>query len=1413
MTDFSSAETSNLIFIDTNIDDYQSLIPNTSNSEVILLDSGTNGIEQISSALERYDELDSISIFSHGDAGLVQLGDTYLSDENLSGYSNDLTSWGEALAEHGDLLFYGCNIGADGEGLDFINEVAALTGADVAASNDLTGNFNLGGDWTLEVATGKIETPTFVANGYDGVLDLVLNRDIADNFEFNGTNTKIEIPDSDALDITSNLTLSARINADSFRNYDGIIVKGVTNAPYGLQVWSDGSLRFKAKDVNDDGSSATGSWLSNTKLNTNEWNDVAVTYDGSHIRFYINGELDSNVVRTDLTFATNDQPLVIGADLPGNDQYFDGQIDDVKVYNRALSASEIVGSPEPAVTTSNNNNSSNLPSAPSNNNGSAGLVLNPDIADNFEFNGTSTKIEIPDSDALDITSELTLSARINADSFRNWDGIIAKGVEDSPYALQVWSDGSLFFQANRGNLNGAVGGGYGGWRSNTKLDTNEWNDVAVTYDGTDIRFYINGQLDSNVVRTDLTFGTNNEPLVIGADLPGGDQYFDGQIDDVKVHNRALSASEIAGNPNPPVTTNNNESAGLVLNRDIADNFEFDGTSTKIEIPDSDALDITSELTLSARINADSFRNYDGIIVKGVNNAPYGLQVWEDGSLRFKANNVNDNGGVGSGAWRSNTKLDTNEWNDVAVTYDGSYIRFYINGQLDSNVVRADLIFGTNNEPLVIGADLPRGDQYFDGQIDDVKVYNRALSTNEIAGNPNPPVTTNNNNINSNISSAPSNNNGSAGLVFSSDIRDSFEFNGTSTKIEIADNNALDITSDLTLSARINADSFRDHDGIITKGINGTPYSLRVMADGSLGFLANWRVDGGSGSGLWFSNTKMNTNEWNDVAVTYDGTDLRFYINGQLDSNVVRTDLTFGTNNEPLVIGADLPGADEYFDGQIGNVKVYNRALSANEIANNSNALTTTTNNSSPPLTSTSNTSGSLGFNITYDLPVASNTRVAFEAAAEIWKNLLGDDVTVNIHVTQALNNELPDNVLAGAVPSFIQDTSYSTVRNQLAQDRTSAEDNIAYSNLESGSTWQTNFAGGNQDVSEVALTRANAKALNIIDPHNNQLDGIITVNSLDGTGLAWENILYQDVTNTEFDLVSVAVHEIGHILGFVSSVDALTVDTANNVQLIEDAATSFDLFRYSSNGQRQIAQGGASYFSIDGGQSSYGDLSQGAITELSGDGYQGSHWRNTDNNGIMDPVAELGQRRKVSDLDLRAFDAIGWDRINSTESLTALYNKASARNSGISNINRNADVSAMLQDFRWARGARSRARLRQSGNITLFLAQEGFFNTGAFRNSFDFSSVESPLLPTPEITPRISIKDILGTEQTQPSIDGSDDESLNYDSLLPKGELVSIIDEWLADYELDEVSLVGPKNELEQLELVESLESNLEQAV
>ena len=86
--------------------------------------------------------------------------------------------------------------------------------------------------------------------------------------------------------------------------------------------------------------------------------------------------------------------------------------------------------------------------------------------------------------------------------------------------------------------------------------------------------------------------------------------------------------------------------------------------------------------------------------------------------------------------------------------------------------------------------------------------------------------------------------------------------------------------------------------------------------------------------------------------------------------------------------------------------------------------------------------------------------------------------------------------------------------------------------------------------------------------------------------------------------------------------------------------SSLDLFRYGGSNQDwlDLATGSSSYFSTDGGQTRIANFSGGGPSD-----YQGSHWKNGYGYGVMDPLLAIDQQRNVTDLDLQAFDSIGWD--------------------------------------------------------------------------------------------------------------------------------------------------------------------------
>ncbi|RLA18830.1 MAG: hypothetical protein DRQ56_06660, partial [Gammaproteobacteria bacterium] len=167
-----------LVFIDTRAPDYQQLLKDLNNSvetgrvlEIILLDPEQDGVTQISEALANRSGVDAIHIISHASDGAVQLGGSWLDSDTLISSSAEIASWAQALDTDADLLFYGCNLASGDRGLDLLDRLADITGADVAASADLTGNAALGGDWILEYVDGDINSA------------VVLNADLQNSFQ------------------------------------------------------------------------------------------------------------------------------------------------------------------------------------------------------------------------------------------------------------------------------------------------------------------------------------------------------------------------------------------------------------------------------------------------------------------------------------------------------------------------------------------------------------------------------------------------------------------------------------------------------------------------------------------------------------------------------------------------------------------------------------------------------------------------------------------------------------------------------------------------------------------------------------------------------------------------------------------------------------------------------------------------------------------------------------------------------------------------------------------------------------------------------------------------------------------------------------------------------------------------------
>ncbi|MEG4092051.1 FG-GAP-like repeat-containing protein, partial [Microcoleus sp. Pol12B4] len=170
-----------IAFIDPKVENYQSLIAGVKpGTEVVVLDGNRDTIDQITDILALRTNIDSIHIVSHGAPGSLQLGDVRFSLDDIECDRDSLQQWFSPQTDsrsknRPNILLYGCSVAAGETGKAFVKRLSELTGASVAASQNLTGSVAKGGDWELEVRTGKIETPLVfeaeVLAGYEYVLN------------------------------------------------------------------------------------------------------------------------------------------------------------------------------------------------------------------------------------------------------------------------------------------------------------------------------------------------------------------------------------------------------------------------------------------------------------------------------------------------------------------------------------------------------------------------------------------------------------------------------------------------------------------------------------------------------------------------------------------------------------------------------------------------------------------------------------------------------------------------------------------------------------------------------------------------------------------------------------------------------------------------------------------------------------------------------------------------------------------------------------------------------------------------------------------------------------------------------------------------------------------------------------------
>lgn len=301
----------------------------------------------------------------------------------------------------------------------------------------------------------------------------------------------------------------------------------------------------------------------------------------------------------------------------------------------------------------------------------------------------------------------------------------------------------------------------------------------------------------------------------------------------------------------------------------------------------------------------------------------------------------------------------------------------------------------------------------------------------------------------------------------------------------------------------------------------------------------------------------------------------------------------------------------------------------------------------------------------------------FRAAANFWERVITTNSTVNLNVgfstlapgVLGSTGSTTNGVFLEPFVNVLQANSRSnldriaTANAQAFKPSVDGTGRGAYNFLISGpradgtgvatNPLQTAFDNdGSRNNNSLSVNTSVLKALGITPTYTganatNQIDGSVQFSNT----FAFDFNPTNGITAGTFDFVAVAIHEIGHALGFRSGVDVYDGNTTFNGNLNNFTfLTQLDLFRYSAAsfalGANDVQIGGTPYFSIDGGRTIFqeGLFSTG---RRFGDGQQASHFKDADAGeaqlGLLDPTIARGQQGIITSLDLAAFDAIGYD--------------------------------------------------------------------------------------------------------------------------------------------------------------------------
>ena len=517
-------------------------------------------------------------------------------------------------------------------------------------------------------------------------------------------------------------------------------------------------------------------------ISYNKWTFVTWTLDSSGGKIYLDGVLKKTASWTGTAGTANTASTLTIGEYMNVPNYWKGSIDDARIYNRALSAKEIkqlyqqgggkIAKSVPSIqqglvgwwtfdgatcgatycvdkSVSGDTVTSTSANMPKKSTGKIGQGLN--------FNGASNYVTAGDKDEL-IGTNYTYTFWLKPKDITATQNVLSKinGTFTNGIALLLQSPGVLAVYADTGTSDCST--------PDNTLTTNRWSFATVIVNSTGCYVYVNGVLKDTGTATATT--DNDEAFDIGYRSTNLDRYFNGSIDDVRIYNRALSAQEIkqlyqqGGGKIAKSTSQGGLNSGLV------GWWTFDGADvTATKVIDKSGQGNTGTRTGGVAMAAgkigqggkfDGVNDYVGktdfnasqantstmsVWFKALATQIENARIFEIGTaadrvglnidVNKKLNLYSVKGDALNASLITVASVNDNLWHHAVGTWDGNGANLYIDGVRAATTAGDKGLNMGNSVNMYIGEFVSDGNYYFNGSIDDARIYNRVLSAQEI----------------------------------------------------------------------------------------------------------------------------------------------------------------------------------------------------------------------------------------------------------------------------------------------------------------------------------------------------------------------------------------------------------------------------------------------------------------------------------------------------------------------------------------------------------------------------------------------------------------------------------------------------------------------------------------------------------